>query len=125
MVNLLFNYPNQSFSESNTDLLSSKQPSVIEVVTFEVKSKYSKLEVKESLDIINDIIKLYPGFVKRITAHADVGQYIDIVHWTDIQFAKEAAYEVMREEKAIDAFKVINQETIKICYYDIINLLEE
>lgn len=122
MVNLLFNCTTKQ--KQNYPSMQTK-PNVVEVVLFEAYAGYSKSEVEIALASLNDIVKLQYGFVERTTASNGDGKYIDIVYWTDMKSAKEAAAEVMKNKDAQAAFNVIKPESIQMYHFDTFNQFEE
>ncbi|WP_103866177.1 hypothetical protein [Aquimarina sp. I32.4] len=121
MVNLLFNTtqkPN-SFSSIHT------QAKVVEVVLFEINPEYSKEEAEKALSSFNDVIKLYYGFVERITASNEDGRYIDIIYWSDIDSAKSSAIDIKKNKEATAIFSIIKPESIQMYHFDTFNRFEE
>ncbi len=122
MVNLFFysnTTPNQNLSHMKT------RTAVVEVVLFETNPSYSKSEARKALASLNDIVKMYYGFLERTTASTKEGKYIDIIYWTDMKSAKEAARELMKDEQALKAFEVVRQESIQMFHFDTFNQFEE
>ncbi len=122
MVNLLFNCTTKPNSRSMQTL---QEPNVVEVVLFEANPGYSPQDVEEALSSLNDVVKLYYGFVKRTTAYNGDGKYVDIVYWTDMKSAKDAAADVMQNQKAAKAFEVIEPESVQMYHFDAFNEFEE
>ncbi len=122
MVNLLFNC---TTTPDQNSLQMKTTPNVVEVVLFEANPGYSKQEVEKALASLNDIIKLYYGFVERTTANNGDGKYIDIVYWTDMKSAKDASEDVMKNEKATAVFQVIKSESVQMYHFDAFNQYEE
>ncbi len=122
MINLLFNCTtkfNQNFMSLKT------KPKVIELVLFEVNYGYSKIEAETALASLNDVLKLYYGFIERITASNVDGKYVDILYWSDMKSAKEASDKIMKNEKALEAFNVIKPESVQMYHFDAFNQFEE
>ncbi|WP_062058411.1 hypothetical protein [Aquimarina longa] len=122
MINLLFN--NTIRTNQNPSSISIKSK-VVEIVLFDIHSGYSKAAAEKALSSLNDIIKLYYGFIERITASNGEGKYIDIVYWTDMQSAKDAATDIMNSKKATEIFTIINRESIKMYHFNTFNQFEE
>ncbi|WP_299253090.1 hypothetical protein [uncultured Aquimarina sp.] len=101
------------------------KPYIIEVVSFEANPKYSEEEIKTALISLNDIIKLYDGFIDRITASDENGNYMDLLYWTDMEAAKKAGDDIMKNAKAVAIFEVIKPETMKMYHLDVFNQFEE
>ncbi len=112
-----------TFSQ-NQNLMKSK-PYAIEVVLFEVNPGYSKEQAKTALTSLNDIVKLYDGFIDRTTASNDDGRYIDLLYWTDIKAAKMAGESIMKNPEAVAIFQVIQPETMQMFHMDVFNQFEE
>ncbi len=122
MVNLLFSCstnPDQNHPPMKT------KPNVVEVVLFEAYPGYSKKEVEKALTSLNDILKLHYGFIERTTARSAEGKYIDIVYWTDMKSAKDAAANVLKNEEAVAVFNIIKPESIQMYHFDAFNQFEE
>lgn len=102
-----------------------KNSTVLEVVIFEANPKFTEVEVKSAINLLNDIVKSYDGFIKRITANNDQMKYIDLVYWTDMKSAKNAAKSIMENEKAATSFKVIKPDSVAMHHFQTFNQLEK
>lgn len=122
MISVLFS---STFMSDRNSVFTTTPNTVIEVVLFEANPSYSAQQVKEVMTALNDLIKLFPGFIERTTATASEGKYIDIVYWVDIESAKNAADDIMKNPEAQEFFKVINFETIQILHFNSFNQLKE
>ena len=122
MVNLFFIYSASKYQ--NPKLMKTKS-SVVEVVLFEINQGYSKEEAEKALTSLNEIIKLYYGFIERTTANNESGKYIDIVYWKDMKSAKDAAASIMKDPAATDVFRVIKLESIQMFHFNAFNQYEE
>ncbi|WP_378174235.1 hypothetical protein [Aquimarina sp. SS2-1] len=101
------------------------KPYTIEVVLFEANPDYSKEEVKTAITSLNDIIKLYDGFIDRTTASNEYGKFIDLLYWTDINAAKKANEDIMKNPEAVAIFEVIKPETMEMYHLNVFNQFEE
>ncbi|MDY8136120.1 hypothetical protein [Aquimarina sp. 2201CG5-10] len=101
------------------------QKSVVEVVVFNSNPDYSKAEVRTALKSLNDVLKLYYGFIERTTASNAAGKFIDIVHWADMKSAKDAAADIIKNPLAAKAFTVIKPESVQMYHFDTFNYFEE
>ncbi|MCK8520037.1 hypothetical protein M0D21_00545 [Aquimarina sp. D1M17] len=101
------------------------EPKVIEVVMFEANPGYSISDIEQALTSLNDVVKLYYGFIERTTASNGEGKYIDIVYWTDMDSAKSAAEDVMKNDKAAKAFEVVKPSSVQMYHFDTFNRFEE
>ncbi len=112
-----------TFSQ-NKNLMKNK-PYTIEVVLFEANPNYSKKEIKTALTSLNDIVKLYDGFIDRTTALNEEGKCIDLLYWTNIEAAKKAGEDIMKNSEAVAIFEVIKPETMQMFHMDVFNQFEE
>ncbi|NQZ76236.1 MAG: hypothetical protein HRT61_09010 [Ekhidna sp.] len=95
--------------------------STLEVVTFQLKSGISKEEAVQKLSQLNEIVRAYPGFIERSFAVNEEGQWTDIVLWTSKSAALGAAKDVATNHKAAAVFEIIDEESIQMNHYEIIN----
>lgn len=122
MMSVLFS-PAVSSDHTHTFLTNSLP--VVEVVLFEVNPKYTRTQVKKALSSLNDIVKLYDGFIERTTGSNSDGKYIDILYWKDMECAKKASDAIMKNSKALEVFKVIKPESAQMFHFDSFNKLIE
>ena len=104
-------------SQTKNDMKST----TIEVVTFSVKAGISNEEASEKLSLLNEIVKGYDGFIKRTFSVNEEGQWIYIVHWTSKELALKAAEDVAKNQKAGAVFEIIDESSISMNHYEIIN----
>jgi hypothetical protein len=69
---------------------------VIEVVIMKVKEGISDDEFLKAAKNIDETVSKFPGFISRELAKDEKGNWIDLVHWTDLASAQKAADEVMK-----------------------------
>ncbi len=122
MVSLLFNCATKL---NQNPLLMKTRSKVVEVVLFEVNPGYSNTEAEKALSSLNDVLKLYYGFIERTTAKNGDGKYIDIVYWSDMKSAKDAATDIMKNDIATSAFSIIKPESVQMHHFDTFNQFEE
>ncbi|MBQ4819442.1 hypothetical protein [Aquimarina sp. MMG016] len=121
MVNLFFIYSAKKYQ----NLIPMKnESSVVEVVLFDINQGYSKEEATQALKSLNEVIKLYYGFIERTTAFNEAGKYIDIIYWKNMKSAKEAAKDMVKNPEAQEAFKVIKPESIQMFHFNSFNQYE-
>lgn len=121
MINLLFN----SVETNQNPNFTNNKPKVVEVVLFEINAGFTEKEAKKALSSLNDIIKLYYGFIERITAKNENGKYVDIIYWRDINSAKAAATDLVQNEKAVAVFSIIKSKSTQMYHFDTFNQFEE
>jgi hypothetical protein len=98
---------------------------VVEVVLFEVNPGYSQKEAENALASLNDALKLYYGFIERTTARNKDGKYIDIIYWSDMKSAKEAAKDIIKNDIITTTFNIISSESVQMYHFDTFNQFEE
>lgn len=113
-----------SIFSQNQHLMKNK-PYTMEVVLFEVNPGYSTEQAQEALTSLNDIVKLYDGFIDRTTASNEDGKFIDLLYWTDSNAAKKASEDIMKNPKAVAIFEIIKPETMQMYHLDVFNQFEE
>ncbi|MDX1642607.1 MAG: hypothetical protein R3220_12965 [Balneolaceae bacterium] len=86
-----------------------KNVNAIELVLFKPKPSVSEDEVKNSLTSLNSVLQSYDGFIARQLAKGKEDQWMDLVFWESMQDASFAAEDVLKNEKAIKAFEVIDE----------------
>lgn len=113
-----------SIFSQNQHLMNNK-PYTMEVVLFEINPEYSTEQAKEALTSLNDIVKLYDGFIDRTTARNKDGKFIDLLYWTDATAAKKASEDIMKNPKAVAIFEIIKPETMQMYHLNVFNQFEE
>lgn len=93
----------------------------IEVVIFKTKVDISEDKAKEILMSLNPILSSYQGFIKRQLSKNDDGIWHDLVHWESMEAAKNASNEIMKTEKAMSVFSIIEQETMQFFHFTPMN----
>ncbi|WP_035084087.1 hypothetical protein [Aquimarina latercula] len=101
------------------------KPYSIEIVLFEVVPGYSVEQAEKAITSLNDIVKLYDGFIDRTTASNIDGKFIDLLYWTDIKSAKLAGEDIMKNPKALEIFEIIKPESMQMFHMDVFNQFEE
>ncbi|MCW8885600.1 MAG: hypothetical protein OQK12_10150 [Motiliproteus sp.] len=66
------------------------KPSVIELVTYQLKSGVNVQQLAETHEGVHEFLKEQPGFIYRSLSQDESGQWFDIVYWQDIATAKSA-----------------------------------
>ncbi|MBP2831903.1 hypothetical protein J8281_06850 [Aquimarina sp. U1-2] len=122
MVNLLFDCSVKP--ESHLSIAKTKK-SVVEIVVFTPHPKYTEQEIQNALESLNEIIKLYHGFIERTTARTAQGDYVDMLYWTDMKSAKIAAKLLVTDKKASKFFDMIMPESLQMNHYSIFNQFDE
>ncbi len=92
----------------------------IEVVIYETKDEFSQEETQKALLSLNDCIQHYPGFLGRKLCRDAHGKWMDLVYWTNQDAALKAAEDVMKNPAALKVFNRINEETMQMFHFNVI-----
>lgn len=92
---------------------------VLEVVLFKPKADVTNEVLIKTAASIDEFIKDQTGFIKRELAQTENGQWIDIVHWTDMESAHHAAEAAMSSPICLPFFSLIDESTINMSHYTI------
>ena len=106
--------------ECQSQIKVEQEVGIVEVVTFKLKSGIDTEEGKKKLLQLNDCVKHFDGFIERKLTLNEKGEWLDIVYWTSKRAALNAAEEVSKDPKAIEFFSVIDESTIVMGHYDLI-----
>ncbi len=100
---------------------SAQQPTgTVEVVRFKLKDGISDQEGRKKLLALNECIKEFNGFISRSLTVNEAGEWLDLVYWTSKEAALKAASEVSRDPKAIASFSVIDESTMSMSHYSLV-----
>jgi len=111
--------------ECQAQMKNEMKAKTIEVVTFNLKEGVSKEEGSKKLATLNDLVRTFDGFIKRSISCNEQGKWVDIVYWTSKELAPDAAKSVAENPTAMEAFQVIDENSIQMNHYEIINSLNE
>jgi len=89
----------------------------IEVVIFKSKADVSDSQLKTAALAITQILKDMPGFISREFGVSEDGNYLDVVHWTDLPSAKAAAEKVMSIPKCGEFFSLIDKNQMQFMHF--------
>jgi len=92
--------------------------SVIEVVIMKVKSGISDNEFLQAAKSVDETVSKLPGFISRDLAKDENGNWIDIVHWSDMESAKNAAEAIMQSQTCGIFFGMINEQSMKMYHFE-------
>ena len=93
----------------------------VEIVKFKLKAGISAEEGKEKLLKLNQCVQAFDGFIERKLTKNEDGEWLDIVYWTSKEAALNAAEQVAKDPKALEAFAVIDESTIVMNHFDLID----
>jgi len=95
------------------------KPTVIELVIFKSKSGVSETALKEAAAKVTPILQTMNGYVRREIAVTDDGQWADIVYWTDMKAAQDAAKAAMQIPVCLEFFGLIDEKTMTIFHLNV------
>lgn len=97
----------------------------IELVIFKPKPGLSKQEVKSSMVPLTKILTSHKGFVSRTLAATENNLWMDLVLWETMADAKTAAKNIMKQEEALQAFQVIDENEMKMYHFEPVSQFKE
>jgi len=89
----------------------------VEVVIFRPLIGVSQNALESAARNVNAVLHSLPGFLSREFAVSEDGQCIDIVHWEDMDCAKQAAQSVMNIPACLEFFKLIDQNQVSMMHF--------
>ena len=92
----------------------------IELVLFRTKPGISVEALIEAAAKVNTFVQAQPGFVQRNLAVNEEGQWTDIVYWTDMAAAHQAAEAALSSPICQPFFGMIDEATMKMHHFDIV-----
>lgn len=98
-----------------------EQIPIIELVLFKTNKGVKPEEAQEALKVLNNLLLMEEGFISRKTAMAVDGQFLDLVYWKDLKSAQKASKEIMKNEKALAIFNVIDDKTMTFNHFKSFN----
>jgi len=102
-------------SAKTTENKCSGKP-VVEIVIFNVNKGVTNKEVQfASKNIMPDIKKL-KGFESRELVTNKEGKWVDIVHWSSLESALTASQLMMKNQKALSFFSLIDQNSMSMMH---------
>lgn len=67
----------------------------IEVDVFRAKAGITPEQIQSPALVVTPVLAVLPGFISREFGASEDGQFLDVVHWSDLASAKQAAEKVM------------------------------
>lgn len=96
-----------------------EEANVIELVQFKKKSQFTDEELIQAGEAVNEILSDFPGYMTRKQAKANSNEWIDIVHWKNMECAVNASKEVMSIEICLNYFSMIEDETVQLKHFNL------
>jgi len=92
---------------------------VFEIVTTKFKEEVPLAEQKKEMAKLNDIVKQYEGFKSRDYYYSPGnGRWFDFVVWSDLDLAKKASEQAMKNPTAGAIFAKMDENTMIFSYYE-------
>ena len=92
---------------------------VLEVVTFNVKPGVSPGEAKTAARGVTAFLETQPGYLGRDLGQSEDGRWVDLVHWTDLEAARTAIPNAMKNADCRAFFALIDEETLKMDHFTV------
>ncbi len=90
----------------------------IEVVIFRAKPGITSEQMKNAALAVTPELAALPGFLSREFGLSEGDQYIDIVHWRNLESAKKAAEKVMNIPICSEFFSLIDQTQMQFMHFN-------
>jgi len=92
---------------------------VFEIVSTKFKEGISMDEQKRAMANLNEVVKQFEGFKSRDYFYsADSGRWVDFVVWSDHELALKASESAMRDPKAGEVFKLMDDSSSIFSHYE-------
>ncbi len=95
-------------------------PKIVELVLFKTKPEFTKNTVVEAAKTINPVLENYSGFITRKLAVTEDGQWMDVVYWTDLESAKKASEDILKNPTAGQFFGMIDESSMDFSHLEIV-----
>lgn len=90
----------------------------IEIVNCKPKANVETKDFEAAAAGIESILSEMEGFKGRQFGRGSDGSYIDVVHWNDMECAKQAAEKVMSKPECLAFFQLIDEDTMSMRHFD-------
>lgn len=96
-----------------------KKRQCFEIISLKFNEAINLEEQKKSMNLLNEIIKDYDGFVSRDYFYSEEnGRWIDHLIWSSTNKAKEASDKIMKDPIALKLFSNIDNESMIFSHYN-------
>ena len=89
---------------------------IVEVVQFKAKSGVSDAQIRDAADALQRDVEQFPGYLHRRLVKSEDGQWLDIVDWTGLGEALQAAEAIMAQPSAQSFMELVEPESIKMLH---------
>ena len=110
--------------QSQTLERMDKQIGTVEIVQFKLKAGIDASTGKEKLLQLNQCVQHFDGFIERKLTVNEAGEWMDIVYWTSKQAAMNAAELVAKDPKALESFAVIDESTMVMNHFNLVETFQ-
>ncbi len=114
----LFTNSNMYGQKSNSVKARATKATVVEIVLMKVKTGITDNEFLLATKSIDKVASNFSGFISRELAKDKNGNWIDIVHWTNLKSAQKAEEEEMKSSTCNVFFGMIDQKSMKLYQFD-------
>ena len=84
---------------------------VVEMVTYNLKSGVTKADLAASHEGVNEFVMAQPGFLYRSVSTDENDQWFDIVYWQDMPSAKAAGEAFMDSEQGQHLCSLVDMDS--------------
>ena len=94
------------------------KPAVLEAVRFRLNEGVSEADFLAAAAKSDDFIQRQPGFIKRILARTEEGEWMDLLEWESMAAARAAFEKFNPEDPSLAAFTTaINFKSTTMTHY--------
>jgi len=88
----------------------------IELVIFQFKTGVAESDGIRAMKTLNNFVSKQPGFISRKFSKKGENAWVDLVFWKSMQEAETASKLVMQSPECLEAFKVIEESSMKMMH---------
>jgi hypothetical protein len=94
------------------------KPVTVEIVSFKAKADVSDEAVLKVVHATQNALQHYPGYIRRETLKNGDGQWIDIVHWRNLEDAQKAAETFNVDPSAAAFMEVVEVTSVNMLHLE-------
>lgn len=98
-----------------------KKRRVLEITEFKIKGNREEEEIKKQTDKLNKFLEKQEGFEHQMTLR-DGSKFFNMIQWRNVDYAKLALKEAMKSEECKEYFEIINPNSIKSTYPELVKM---
>lgn len=92
---------------------------IIELAMFRLTPDATKDSFQRAVERSNTFLTKCPGFIDREVSVSNDGQWVDILHWSDMDSAKEAAEKMMNAVECKDFIDLLDKTSIQMHHLEL------